>query len=151
MYENVQLPEGINAETLSHLMEPRNYGKLENPNCIGVAVDDKTKEYVVFYTQLEGETIKDISFATNGCQDTLVIGSMFSEMIKENDLDYANRAITKMHEKLGKMTPQQQICAEIVFSGFLASIKNFENLQNGEKEEIHVFKMKESCEGENNE
>jgi len=149
MYENVKMPDGMNAEALEHLMYPKNYGKLENSSCIGVALDEKTKEYVIFYTLLDNDIIKDVSYATNGCQDTVVIGSMFSEMIKENDLDYANGAIAKMHEKLGVMTPQQKICAEIVFSAFLASLKNFENLQAGQEEELHLFKMKESCEAQN--
>ena len=149
MFEDVILPEGMNPETLKHLMDPQNYGKLENPNCIGVALDEKTKEYVIFYTKLDGEIIKDVSYATNGCQDTVVIGSMFSEMIKGNNLEYANGAIAKMHEKLGQMTAQQQVCAEIVFTAFIASLKNFENLQNGQEEELHMLKMKESCEAEN--
>ena len=149
MYEDVKFPEGMSSEALEHLMDPKNYGKLENPSCIGVALDEKTKEYVIFYTQLDGDIVKDVSYATNGCQDTVVIGSMFSEMIKGNNLDYANGAIAKMHEKLDTMTTQQQICAEIVFSGFIASIKNFENLQNGQEEELHLLKMKESCEAEN--
>ncbi len=149
MFENVKMPEGMSAETLEHLMNPKNYGKLENPSCIGVALDEKTKEYVIFYTLLDGDIIKDVRFATNGCQDTVVIGSMFSEMIKNNDTEYANGAIEKMHKRLGVMTPQQQICAEIVFSAFLASLKNFENLQAGKEEELHLFKMKESCEAEN--
>lgn len=149
MYEDVIPPEGVNPETLEHLMNPKNYGKLENANCIGVALDEKTKEYVIFYTLLDGETIKDVKFATNGCQDTVVIGSMFSEMIKNNDIDYANGAIAKMHEKLGQMTAQQQVCAEIVFTAFIASLKNFENLQNGQEEELHLLKMKESCDAEN--
>lgn len=149
MYEDVIIPEGVSPEALEHLMDPKNYGKLENPNCIGVALDEKTKEYVIFYTELDGEIVKDVSYATNGCQDTVVIGSMFSEMIKGNNLDYANSAIAKMHEKLGTMTAQQQVCAEIVFTAFIASLKNFENLQNGQEEELHMLKMKESCEAEN--
>jgi len=149
MFEDVILPEGMSAEALEHLMHPKNYGKLDNPSCIGVALDEKTKEYVIFYTILDGEIIKDVRFATNGCQDTVVIGSMFSEMIKDNNLEYANGAIAKMHEKLGNMTAQQQVCAEIVFSAFIASLKNFENLQNGQEEELHMLKMKESCEAEN--
>ena len=149
MYEDVIIPEGVSPEALKHLMDPQNYGKLENPNCIGVALDEKTKEYVIFYTILEDEIVKDVSFATNGCQDTVVIGSMFSEMTKGNDLDYANGAIAKMHEKLGTMTAQQQVCAEIVFTAFIASLKNFENLKNGQEEELHMLKMKESCEAEN--
>ncbi len=146
MFENVKLPEGMNPETLEHLMNPKNYGKIDDSNCIGVATDEKTGEYVVVYVKLEGDIVKDISFATNGCQDTVVIGSMFTEMVKNNDLDYANGAIQKMHEKLGDLSPQQQICADIVFSAFIASMKNFENKSNGKDEEMHLFKMKDSCE-----
>ncbi len=149
MFENVKMPEGMSSETLEHLMNPKNYGKLENPSCIGVALDEKTKEYVIFYTILDNGIVKDVRYATNGCQDTVVIGSMFSEMIKDNDLDYANGAIAKMHEKLGDMTPQQKICAEIVFTAFIASLKNFDNLKDGQEEELHLLKMKDSCEAEN--
>jgi len=154
MFEDVKMPEGMSAEALEHLMYPKNYGKLDDADGIGVALDEKTKEYVIFYTKLNENIVQDVKFATNGCQDTVVIGSMFTEMIKENDLEYAQKAVAKMHEKLGKLTPQQKICAEIVFTAFIASLKNYENKQNGADEELHVLKMKESCEvpqeGENN-
>ncbi|MEJ2373625.1 MAG: iron-sulfur cluster assembly scaffold protein [Sulfurimonas sp.] len=146
MFEDVKMPEGVNPQTLEHLMNPKNYGKLDDADGVGVALDEKTKEYVIFYTKLDNETITDVRFATNGCQDTVVIGSMYTDMIKTNDLEYANKAIQKMNEKLGDMTPQQKICADIVFTAFIASIKNYENILNGEKEELHVLKMKESCE-----
>jgi len=146
MFEDVKMPEGMSAEALEHLMYPKNYGKLDDADGIGVALDEKTKEYVIFYTQLDGDIIKDVKFATNGCQDTVVIGSMFTEMIKNNDTEYAQKAVAKMHEKLGKLTPQQQVCADIVFTAFIASLKNFENKQNGADEELHLLKMKDSCE-----
>ncbi|WP_455755941.1 iron-sulfur cluster assembly scaffold protein [Sulfurimonas sp.] len=146
MYENVQMPEGMNPEVIQHLMNPKNYGKLDDANGVGVALDEKTNEYVVFYSLFDGEKIKNASFATNGCQDTVVIGSMFSDMIIGNDLDYANGAIQKMHEKLGDLSAQQQICADIVFSSFIASVKNYENVKSGAAEEMHLLKMKDSCE-----
>jgi len=146
MFENVKMPEGMSAEALEHLMYPKNYGKLDDADGVGVALDEKTKEYVIFYTKLDGKDITDVKFATNGCQDTVVIGSMFTEMIKGNDTDYAEKAVQKMHEKLGKLTAQQQVCADIVFTAFVASLKNRENRENGEDEELHVLKMKESCE-----
>lgn len=149
MLKDVKLPEGMNPETLEHLMDPKNYGKLDNANCVGVGLDEKTKEYVIFYTLLNDQIIEDIKFATNGCQDTVVIGSMFTQMIKGHDLEYANTAIQKMNEKLGSITAQQKVCADIVFTAFIASMKNFENLQNGVKEELHILKMKDSCEAEN--
>ncbi len=151
MFENVKTPEGINPQTLEHLMNPKNYGKLDDANGVGVALDESTKEYVVFYTFFDADTVKNAKFATNGCQDTVVIGSMFSEMIIGNTLAYANGAIDKMHEKLGTLSKQQQVCADIVFSAFIASHKNYENVQNGKDEELHVLKMKESCETTNKE
>ena len=146
MFENTKMPEGMDPQTLEHLMNPKNYGKLENASGVGVALDEKTKEYVIFYIILDDVIIKDVKFATNGCQDTVVIGSMFTDMIMNNDLDYANGAIKKMNDKLGDMSAQQQVCADIVFSAFMASLKNYENIKNGADEELHLFKMKESCE-----
>ncbi len=149
MYENVVMPEGMSPEVLEHLMNPKNYGKIEDANCVGVALDEKTGEYVIFYSRLEGDTIEAASYATNGCQDTVVIGSMFSDMIISNDTAYAQGAIKKMHDKLGVMSKQQQVCADLVFTAFVASMINYENLAEGKEEEMHVTKMKDSCEGEN--
>lgn len=149
MFENTKLPEGMNSETLEHLMNPKNYGKLDDANGVGVALDEQTKEYVIFYTLFDDNLIKNAKFATNGCQDTVVIGSMFSEMIIGNDTEYANGAINKMNEKLGSLSPQQQICADIVFSAFIASVQNYENVKNGADEELHLLKMKDSCEATN--
>ncbi len=146
MFENVKMPEGMSPEALEHLMYPKNYGKLDDADGVGVALDEKTKEYVIFYTNLDGDIIKDVKFATNGCQDTVVIGSMFTEMILGNDTDYAQKAVQKMHDKLGKLSAQQQVCADIVFTAFVASLKNRENKEQDEDEELHVLKMKESCE-----
>lgn len=146
--DNIELPEGMNPEVLMHLMDPKNYGKLEDASGVGVAVDEKTGEYVIFYTLLEDEIIKDVRFATNGCQDTVVVGSMFTEMIKNNTPAFAQEAINKMNAKFAGASPQQQICADMVLSSFVASMINYENLSEGKTEEMHVLKMKESCEVE---
>lgn len=144
--EDTKVPEGINREVIMHLMNPHNYGKLENPTCVGVASDEKTGEYVIFYTLREDDIIKDVKFATNGCQDTVVIGSMYTDMIMGESVEYAHAALGKIKEKLGVTTKQQQLCAEIVLNGFVASMVNFENLAEGKVEEAHIIKMKESCE-----
>jgi nitrogen fixation NifU-like protein len=146
MFEDVKMPEGMSPQMLEHLMYPKNYGKLDDADGVGVALDEKTGEYVIFYTKLKNDIIEDVRFATNGCQDTVVIGSIYTEMIKGNDTEYAQKAIAKMHDKLGNLSPQQQICADIVFTAFIASLKNYENRQNGHDEELHALKMKESCE-----
>ena len=154
--EDIELPEGMNPEVLKHIMYPQNYGKLEYPDGTGVAMDDKTGEFVIFTVKLSQDGISDINYATNGCQDTVVVGSMFTEMVKGESIEYAKGAIAKIEEKLGVLSPQQKICADMVFNGFVASLINVSNLAQGEKEEMHVIKSEESCvipedQGENNE
>ncbi len=155
LVENVDLPEGMNPEVLKHIMYPENYGKLETPDGTGVAMDEKSGEFVIFTVKLGQESIEDVKFATNGCQDTVVVGSMFTEMIKGESVEYAKKAISKIEEKLGTLSAQQKICADMVFNGFIASLINVANLAQGEKEEMHVIKSEESCEitpqGEENE
>ena len=42
MFENVKMPEGLNPEVLEHLMDPKNYGKLDDADGVGVGLDEKT-------------------------------------------------------------------------------------------------------------
>jgi nitrogen fixation NifU-like protein len=151
MFEDVKVPEGMNPEVLEHLMAPKNYGKLDDPSGVGVAVDEKTGEYVIFYIKTDKELIQDLRYATNGCQDTVVVGSMFGEMIKGGDIENGKKAVSKMEEKLGGLTPKQRVCTDMVLESFIASLINRENLLRGEKEEVHILKMQESCEVEENE
>jgi len=146
MFENVKMPDDMNPEVLSHLMNPQNYGKLDNPSCIGVNLDEKTGEYVIFYLELDGDIIKDVSYATNGCQDTVVIGSMFTSMIKDQTVEVANNSLGRITDKLGVMSKQQELCAELVLNSFVASLINLKNLEDGKTEEMHVIKTTESCE-----
>lgn len=146
MLEDVKVPEGINKDVLEHIMHPKNYGKLDNPSGVGVALDEKTNEYVVFYLLLENETLKELRFATNGCQDTVVVGSMFSEMLENNTIEYANSAIEKMRVRLGKLTSQQEVCANIVLTAFLAATINVRHRAEGITEEMHLIKTQQSCE-----
>lgn len=149
--ENIEVPEGMNPEVLKHLMDPQNYGKLDEPNGIGVAHDDKTGEFVIFYIKTDNDVISDVRFATNGCQDTVVVGSMFTEIIKGKSIEEGKKAISMLEQKIGIVTPQQRICAEMVFNAFIAALINEANLSRGEKEEMHVIKSKESCEIEEKE
>ena len=120
MFEDVKMPEGMNPEVLEHLMSPKNYGKLEDANGVGVAVDEKTGEYVIFYIKTDKDIIEDLRYATNGCQDTVVVGSMFSEMIKGDNIENGKKAISKMEEKLGSLTPKQRVCTDMVLEAFVA-------------------------------
>lgn len=63
--EDIELPEGMNPEVLRHIMYPENYGKLEQPDGTGVAMDEKTGEFVIFTVKLSQDGISDINYQEN--------------------------------------------------------------------------------------
>ncbi len=139
----------ISAEVLDHMMNPRNYGVMENHNGVGMGADKKTGEFAMVYIKLNGEILEDITFGCNACQDTVVAGSLFSEMVKGDTLDNAVKAMMFMDEKLYAAPKKQQACSRMILQAFRAAIINKENRVNGLDEELFTIDLKESCEGVN--
>ncbi|MEA3499055.1 MAG: iron-sulfur cluster assembly scaffold protein [Campylobacterota bacterium] len=141
----------ISAEVLDHMMNPKNYGVMEDNDGVGMGADTKTGEFAMVYIKLNGEILENISFGCNACQDTVVAGSLFTEMVKGDTLDNAVKALMLMDEKLYTAPKKQQACSRMVLQAFRAAIINKENRVNGMDEDLFTINLKESCEGINQE
>ena len=110
-----------------HLLEPRNYGSMENCDAKGVGKNQLTKEMVVIELKIDEKTqkITDIKWQTNGCSTTVVSGSLFSTEYKKgtlkNGIDFTNQVL----EKIKDNPPQDAACGEIVARAFLAAVKDY--------------------------
>ena len=134
---------------LEHMMNPKNYGKLENPSGVGIGYSDKTNEYVVIYLDIKNKIIEDIKFMAVGCTDTIVSGSIFTEMVKGSDIDFGNKSAKQLMKNLELAPEAQRACAETVIKGYEAAIINLNNRMNGSDEELHKLQIGASCETEN--
>jgi len=145
-----QLSE-INDVVIDHMMKPRNYGKMKDTNGIGMGADKKTGEFAMVYVKIIDGVLENITFGCNACQDTVVAGSLFTEMVKGDTLENAVQALRLMDEKLMGVSKKQRLCSGMVLQSFRAAIINFENRANGMDEEMFTIDLKESCEGLDNE
>ena len=139
----------VSAEVLEHMMNPRNYGKMEDSDGIGMGVDKKTGEFAMVYIRVDDEILSNITFGCNACQDTVVAGSLFTEMVKGDTLENAINALKLMSEKILMAPKRQQACSNMVLTAFRAAIINRDNKIAGMDEEMCTIDMKESCEGVN--
>lgn len=139
----------VSAEVLDHMMNPRNYGKMEDADGIGMGVDKKTGEFAMVYIKVEDEILSNITFGCNACQDTVVAGSLFTEMVKGDTLENAISALKLMSEKILSAPKRQQACSNMVLTAFRAAIIHRENKAKGIVEDMFTIDMKESCEGVN--
>lgn len=157
----------LRAEIGRHLMQPENYGKLEDADCIGVGIDHATKSYVIMYIKRDEEKIIDVMFGTNGTQDTTTLGSIFTEMIKgedisnaletttllENDLkeSYASLPAPKVDlskpegEQVERISTEHQDSANMVLTAFRAAMRHYDRKTGGIQEEQFEMSISKTC------
>jgi len=135
----------VSAEVLDHMMYPRNYGEMKEAQGVGMGVDKKTGEFAMIYIHIVGDILNAINFGANACQDTVVAGSLFTEMVKGDNFESAVKASKLMDEKLGDAPKKQQACSRLVLRAFDAAVINREHRLDGIDEEMYKINVKDSC------
>lgn len=157
----------LQAEIGKHLMQPENYGKLEDASCVGMGIDHATKSYVMIYIKRDEEKILDVMFCTNGTQDTTTLGSLFTEMIKgdevanalettallESDLkeSYASLPAPKVDltkpqgEQVERISTEHQDSANMVLTAFRAAMRHYDRKKEGIEEDLFEMSISKIC------
>jgi nitrogen fixation NifU-like protein len=146
---NSCMENNLNQEIIEHLMHPRNYGPLEHPTGVGVGHSEKSGEFVIFYLDSKESILQSVGYATNGCHDTVVLGSMFTEMIKGKSFEYADKAAEKLREKVALGPLKQQACAQMVLTAYQAAQINQTHRQENRDEELYAIEIDLECEVDN--
>lgn len=157
----------LQAEIGKHLMQPENYGKLEDADCVGVGIDHATKSYVIMYIKRDENSILDVKFGTNGNQDTTTLGSIFTEMIKSESIEEALEITSNLQkeleesyaaipapkvdtskpedEQVERVSTEHQDSANMVLTAFRAAMRNYERKLGGIDEEQFEMSIVKTC------
>ena len=156
----------IDQEIVDHVMNPKNYGELPGADGVGVGVDKATDEYVIFYLNLDNGMIRDAMFATSGSQDAVALGSMLTEMIKNDSVENALKTVSGLEEEVEALYAQhqpkidmtkepgeqveavstkEQDRASMVLTSFRAAMRHIERKNEGIDEEKFVMNIKKRC------
>ena len=161
------IDEKLGTEISRHFMKPENYGKLEDATCVGMGIDNTTNSYAIIYLKLSDTNVEDVMFASNSTQDVNTLGSIFTEMIKgeeivealkitlglEQDLQKAYDAIpapkidlTKPEgEQVEHVSTEYQDCANMVLTSFRAALRHKDRLAGGIQEDEYEMNIVKSC------
>jgi len=111
---------------LDHLARPRNYGEMTDPDGVGVAFSAACGEELRLYIKVEGDTIADISFVSQGCGATLASTSIATEMMKGKPLDEALGVSTKQIESAcGGLPEEKAYCAILAQEALRAAVHDY--------------------------
>ncbi|MDG6244579.1 MAG: iron-sulfur cluster assembly scaffold protein [Methanolobus sp.] len=116
-------------KVLEHFKNPRNVGKMENPDGKGLEGSPACGDMVAVYLQVNPETqvIEDIKFESYGCASNIATASIITELAKGKTIDEAkNITWQQATEELGGLPPVKAHCSVLAVEGLRASIRDYE-------------------------
>lgn len=123
-------------KVIEHFINPRNVGRIENPDGVGlagnIACGDEMKIYIKVKKrktgQIEDDLIEDIKFETLGCAAALATSSMITEMAKGKTLKEALK-ITRndVADELGELPPIKMHCSNMASQALKKAIEDYKS------------------------
>jgi nitrogen fixation NifU-like protein len=118
-----------NEIVLEHFRNPRNVGKIENPDGKATEGSPACGDMVSVYINVEPETkkITDVKFESYGCASNIATGSIITELSKGKTIDEAKKITWKeASEALGGLPPIKAHCSVLAIEGLRSAILNYE-------------------------
>jgi nitrogen fixation protein NifU and related proteins len=83
---------------LEHSKAPRNYRELANANHKAEGFNPLCGDHFTVYLDVEGDSIRDISFQGSGCAISKASASMMTQSVKGKTLEEAEKLFERFHK-----------------------------------------------------
>jgi nitrogen fixation NifU-like protein len=123
------MPLPYSELVMEHFRNPRNVGRMENPDAKSIEGSPACGDMVAVYLQVDEktQTITDIKFESYGCASNIATGSIITELAKGKTLEEAKKITWKQaSEALGGLPPIKTHCSVLAVDGLQAAIQNYE-------------------------
>lgn len=130
---------------IEHMMNPRNYGVLEDSNSEGIGKNPHNGEKVIVFLKVKDDIIEDISFQAIGCVTTVLAGSLITTEAKESSLDRAEELVSATLGMLDRIPPEEAACSEMVALALQASIDTYKERQKDKDFPMITYKIAQNC------
>ena len=126
--------EGYSEKVMEHFRNPRNVGKIENPDGVGYVGNPICGDIMELYIKVEDSIIKDAKFKTFGCGAAIATSSMVTELVKGKSINEAlaisNKAVA---EALGGLPPIKMHCSVLAEEALKSAIDDYFKNHRGKK------------------
>ena len=139
----------VDAQLIEHMMNPKNYGTLEDKNSEGIGKNPNNGEKVIIYLKVveDGgeDVIDDIAFQAIGCSTTIVAGSMITQEARGLSFLGAVNLIGATMKILDKVPPEDAACSEMVALALKASLETYIKRKTDKDYPMITHKISNDC------
>ena len=123
------MPSPYNDIVLEHFKNPRNTGRIENPDGKATEGSPACGDMVSLYLMVDPETkiITDIKFESYGCASNIATGSTITELAKGKTIEEAKKITWKeASDALGGLPKIKAHCSVLAVEVLRSAILNYE-------------------------
>jgi len=123
--------EVYNKKVLKHFTNPKNYGKIENPDGVGEVGNKVCGDVMKVYIKVDKEKIKEVKFQTFGCIAAIASSDVLCEIVKGKTIEQAKKIKNKdIVEKLKSLPSIKLHCSVLGVSALKKALENYEKNKN---------------------
>lgn len=123
-----------NEKLVDHFRNPRNVGKIDKADGVGMAGDPSCGDYIRLYIKIEGDYLADIKYEVHGCPAAIATTSAFSELVKGRLVEEAQLVSEKdIIEALGGLPEKKAHCSCLAVNAFQRAILDWIMADDGRK------------------
>lgn len=133
------MPLPYSERVMDHFMNPRNLGRIENPDAVATMGNPACGDMVKLYLKIEerSKRITDIKFESYGCASNIATASIVTELAKGKTLGEAKKIGWKRaDEELGGLPPVKVHCAVLAVDALHMALENYEHQHGLLKEKV---------------
>ena len=102
---------------LDHSKSPRNYSKLEGANRTAQGHNPLCGDHVTMYLQVDGNTVKDISWQGSGCAISRASASILTSTVKGKSIAEVKALFSRVHDMVTTGKANGDLGKLAVFAG----------------------------------
>jgi len=122
------------AILVEHMMNPQNYGNIENPDAVGMGKNPQNGEKVAIYLKVNNENnedpfIEEVKFQAIGCTTTIVAGSIVTSEAINIHFSRAEELVSTTLGMIENQSPEDAACTEMVALALKAALDTYREKQ----------------------
>lgn len=115
-------------KVIDHYRNPRNVGKIDNADAIGIAGSLACGDQLKIYLKIQNNIVVDAKFQTFGCGSAVASSSILTEMIIGKSVEEVKKITNKdIADQLGGLPPEKMHCSVMGYEALEDALKNYED------------------------